>query len=142
MIIQKYLTAMRALEITKNNGYVALIAVLTVGAVGTVLVTGVILLGLAWSRTSFTAQQSFQAKTLADACMEDALQNIKNSITFAGNGTLTFGQGSCNYTVTNNGAQNRSIVAKGFVGNLVRKVNVNLDKIAPAINITSWQEVE
>jgi hypothetical protein len=123
------------------KGYVALISVLTVGAVGVVVVAGVILLGLTWSRTSFAIQQSFQAKTLADACTEEALQQVKDSIPFAGNGTLTFGQGSCAYTVTNNGAQNRSVVSLGTVGTVVRKVSVTLDKISPSINITSWQEV-
>ena len=123
------------------KGYVALISVLAVGTVGVVVVTGVILLGLSWSRTSFTAEQSFQAKALADACVEEALQQIKDSIPFTGNGTLTFGQGSCAYTVTNNGAQNRSVVSVGTVGTVVRKVSVTLDKISPGINITGWQEV-
>ena len=123
------------------KGYVALISVLAVGTVGVVVVTGVILLGLSWSRTSFTAEQSFQAKALADACVEEALQQIKDSIPFTGNGTLTFGRGSCAYTVTNNGAQNRSVVSVGTVGVVVRRVSVTLDKILPSINITSWQEV-
>lgn len=132
---------MPVLGITKTKGYVALISVLTVGAVGVVVVTGVILLGLSWSRTSFTTQQSFQAKALADACAEEALQRIKDSLPFAGNGTLTLGQGSCAFTVTNNGAQNRRVVAVGTVGTVVRRVSLTLDKISPSINITSWQEV-
>lgn len=127
--------------ITEMKGYVALVSVLIVGAIGVVVVTGVILLGLSAGRTSFTTQQSFQAKALADACIEEALQQIKDSIPFSGNGTLTLGQGSCAYTVTNNGAQNRSVVSVGTVGTVVRRVNVTLDKISPSINITSWQEI-
>lgn len=141
MIIQKHLIAMPALEIIRERGYVALISVLIVGAIGVVVVTGVILSGLAWSRTSFVQEQSFQAKALADACVEEALQQIKDSIPFAGNGTITLGQGGCAYTVTSNGAQNRSVVSTGTVGTVVRRVGVTLDKIAPSINITSWQEV-
>ncbi len=141
MIIQKHLTAMPALEITKMKGYVALISVLIVSAIAVVAVTGVILLGLSWSRTSFTTQQSFQAKALADACVEEALQQVKDSIPFAGNGTLTFGQGSCAYTVTNNGAQNRSVVSMGTVGTVVRKVSVSITAINPQIAVSSWQEV-
>lgn len=132
---------MQRFATTKTRGYVALISVLIVGAIGVVVVTGVILLGLSWSRTSLTLQQAFQAKTLADACAEDALQQIKDSTPFSGNGTLTLGQGSCAYTVTNNGAQNRSIVSVGVVGAAVRRVAVTLDKISPSINVTSWQEV-
>ncbi|MFZ2201765.1 MAG: hypothetical protein WAV56_00010 [Microgenomates group bacterium] len=141
LIIQKRLTAMPRFATTKTRGYVALVSVLIVGAIGLTAVTGVILLGLSWSRTSLTLQQSFQAKTLADACIEEALQQIKDSIPFSGNGTLTLGQGSCAYTVTNNGAQNRSLVSVGMVGTVIRRVAVTLDKISPSINITSWQEV-
>lgn len=141
MIIQKHLIAMPRFAITREQGYVALISVLIVGVIAVMVVSGIILLGLSYSRTSFVQEQSFQAKTLADACIEEALQQIKDSIPFAGNGTLTLGQGSCAYTVTNNGAQNRSVVSTGTVETVVRKVNVALDKISPSINITSWQEV-
>lgn len=132
---------LKSYKLQTCRGYVALISVLIVGAIGVVVVTGVILSGLAWSRTSFTQGQSFQAKALADACLEEALQQIKDSIPFSGNGTLTLGQGGCAYTVTNNGAQNRSVVSVGTVGMVIRKVNVTLDKISPSINIVSWQEV-
>lgn len=132
---------LRSYKLQICGGYVALISVLIVGAIGVMVVTGVILSSLAWSRTSFVQEQSFQAKALADACMEEALQQIKDSIPFSGNGTITLGQGSCAYTVTNNGAQNRSVVSTGTVGTVVRKVSVTLDKISPSINITSWQEV-
>lgn len=141
LIIQKHLPAMPAYETTKTRGYVALVSVLIVGAIGVAVVTGVILLGLSWSRTSLALEQAFQAKTLADACAEDALQQIKDSIPFSGNGTLTLGQGSCAYTVTNDGAQNRSLVSVGMVGTVIRRVAATLDKISPSINITSWQEV-
>lgn len=141
LIIQKHSTAMPHFVTTKVRGYVALVSVLIVSTIGVVVVTGVLLLGLSTSRTSFTTQQSFQAKALTDACVEEALQQIKDSIPFAGNGTLTLGQGSCVYTVTNNGAQNRSVVSVGTVGAVVRRVRVTLDKISPSINITSWQEV-
>ncbi len=120
----------------------ALFSVLVVGAIGVGVVTGVVLLGLSWSRTSFTLEQSFQAKALTDACAEDALQRIKDTIPFAGNGTLTLGQGSCAFTVTNNGGQNRSIVSLGTVGTVVRRVNISITAINPQIVVSSWQEVQ
>ncbi len=141
LIIQKHLPAMPRFVITEMKGYVALVSVLIVGAMGVIVATGVILLGLSWSRTSFALTQSLQAKTSADACVEEALQRIKDSTPFSGSGTLTLGLGGCTYTVTNNGAQNRSVVSVGTVGTVVRKVSVTLDKISPSINITSWREV-
>ena len=86
-------------------------------------------------------EQSNQAKALANACAEEALQQIRDSTPFTGTGNLTLGQGSCNYTVTSGGGQNRTIASTGTVGSIVRKVKTTIDKINPGINITSWQEV-
>lgn len=124
-----------------KNGYVALISVLIVGALAVAVTTGVLLLGLAWSQSSFTVEQSYQAMGLADACIEEALQQIADSTPFTGIGTLALGQGTCAYTVTNTGGQSRSVTSQGMVGGVVRKVGVTLNQIRPKIALTSWQEI-
>lgn len=125
----------------KKSGYIALITVLVTGAVGVAIAVSLLLLGLGSSRTSFALEQSNQTKALANACAEEALQQIKDSTPFTGAGNLTLGQGSCNYTVTSGGAQNRTITSTGTVGTIIRKVKITIDKITPSINVTSWQEV-
>lgn len=124
-----------------NNGYIALITVLVTGAVGVAISASLLLLGLGSSRTSFALEQSNQTKALANACSEEALQQIRDSTPFTGTGSLTMGQGTCTYTVTSQGGQNRTITATGTVDTIVRKVKVIIDKINPSINVTSWQEV-
>lgn len=124
-----------------QNGYITLISVLVVGAVGVALTVSLILLGLSSSRTSFAIEQSNQAKSLANACAEEAMQQIRDSTSFTGNGNLTIGQGTCIYTVTNQGGQNRAITASGAVGAIIRKVKISINKINPAIQVVSWQEV-
>jgi len=124
-----------------NRGYIALITVLVIGAVGMAIAVSVILLGLGSSRTSFALEQSNQAKALANACAEEGLRQIKDSTPFTGTDTLTLGQGTCSYTVTSQGGADRTVIATGTVGTLVRKVSITLDQIVPSINITSWQEV-
>lgn len=125
----------------KINGYITLISVLIIGAVGVAIAGSLLLLGLGSSRTSFALQQSNQAKALANACMEEALQRISDSIPFTGTGILTLGQGTCTYTVTSTGGQNRTITSSGTVGTIIRKVSVAITKITPSIVISSWQEV-
>lgn len=125
-----------------RSGFITLISVLVVGAVGIAISMSLILLGLGSSRTSFAIEQSDQAKALANACAEEALQKIKDSIPYTGTGNLAIGQGSCNYTVTNQGGQNRTITATGAVGTITRKEKIIIDKITPAIQIVSWQEVD
>jgi len=78
---------------------------------------------------------------LTDACAEEALQQIHDSNPFTGSGSLSIGQGTCSYTVTNTGGQGRSVIASGTVGTTVRRVQITIDQVNPAINVTSWQEV-
>lgn len=124
-----------------RSGYITLISVLIVGAVGVAITLSIILLGVGSSRSSYAVEQSYQAKALANACAEEALQQIRDSLPFTGSGNLTLGQGACTYMVTNQGGQNRAIIASGTVGTIVRKVKIIIDKINPTIQVVSWQEV-
>lgn len=124
-----------------NRGYITLISVLVVGAVGVTIALSLILLGLGSSRTSFAVEQSNQAKALANACAEEALQQIRDSTPYTGSGNLSLGQGTCSYTVTSQGGQNRTIVSTGTVGTIVRKVKIIITKINPNITVSTWQEV-
>lgn len=122
-------------------GFITLISVLVVSAVGVAITLSLILLGVGSSRTSFAGEQSYQAKALANACGEEALQQIKDSNPFTGTGSLTLGQGTCSYTVTSQGGQNRTIIATGTVGTILRKVKIIINNISPSITVTSWQEL-
>ena len=84
----------------KRGGYVVLLGVLIVGAIGISVTLSLLLLGLGSSRTSFASEQSFQAKALASACAEEGLQQIRDTMSYTGTGGLTLGQGSCTYVVS------------------------------------------
>lgn len=125
----------------KRGGYIILVSVLVVGAVGIVIGISLILLGLGSSRTSLALEQSNQAKALANACAERALQQIRDSTSFEGTGNLNLGQGSCTYAVTKLSGENRIVTASGVVGTVIRKVRITIDSIYPQIKVSSWQEV-
>ena len=78
-------------NIEKQPGYITLLSVLIVGAVGVAISTSLVLLGLGNSLTGFALQQMYQAKALSDACAENALLEIRNSTSFTGSGSLTLG---------------------------------------------------
>ncbi|MDP2587627.1 MAG: hypothetical protein Q8P33_02545 [bacterium] len=122
-------------------GYIALVSVLVVGAVGVVVATSMLLLGVGGSRTSLAEQQSNQAQALADACAEDALQEIRDSTPFTGTVMHTIGAGSCSATVTSLGGQNREIESTATVDDVTRRVNIFVDSITPDLTILSWEEV-
>lgn len=123
-----------------NKGYITLLSVLVVGAVGVAITISLILLGLASAKNSLAYQQMHQAKALANACAEEALEQIRESSSFTGTGNLMLGQGTCSYTVF--GTQpNLTITSTGTVNTIIRKVKVIISAINPLIVVTSWQEV-
>lgn len=126
----------------KHKGFITLISVLMVGAIGVAITLSLILLGLGSSRTSFAIEQSNQAKALANACAEEALQQIRDSISFTGSDSFALGQGTCVYTITSQGGQNRTIMTSGTVSAIVRKVKIIISNISPVITVISWQEVD
>lgn len=124
-----------------KNGYVALLSVIVVGAIAVTIAVTFLLVGIAWSQTSFDLERSNQAKALANACAEEALQQIRTSTPFIGSGNLNIGQGTCSYTVVSGGGQNRTINTSGLVGPMTRKVQINITAINPLIIISTWQEI-
>jgi len=122
-----------------EHGYIALITVLIIGAVSTAIATGLLLLGADAQRGSVTGQGSIQARGLAMACTDEALQQLHNNTFYIGSGNLTLGQGTCSYSVTNNSG-NRLITVSGTVNGVVRRVQVYVTIGSSSISITSWQE--
>ncbi len=141
MIIQRHFMDQRHCDKQANSGYIVLISVLVVSAVGAAVAMAVILFGLGSSRNSFSLEQSAQSRSLANACAEEALQQIRDNSSFSDNSSFPLGQGLCEYNVADLGAENRFITASGTVGTIVRKSQVSIDAINPVINITSWLEV-
>jgi type II secretory pathway component PulK len=125
----------------RQEGYVALISVLIVGAAALAIALALLTTGLDMQRSALVSQQSTQARGLADACIEEALQQIYTTASFTGTSNISQGQGSCSYTVTNSGGSNRVVDATGTVSGVVRKVKVYVTITSSSISITSWQEV-
>lgn len=125
----------------KQNGYIMLMSVLVVGAIGVAVSTSLILLGLGSSRTSLSYQQMHQAKALGNACAEEALEQIRESTSFTGMGNLSLGSGTCSYSVIAGLGENRMIHATGTVGTTIRKTQIAITAINPLITVSSWQEI-
>jgi hypothetical protein len=124
-----------------NSGYIALLSVIIVGAIAVTIAVTFTLLGVGLSATSFAQEQASQARGLANACLEEGLQQIRTLTTYTGSGNLSIGQGSCTYTVTNLGGSNRLVIASSTVGTIIRKVQTNVTAISPDIITSSWVEV-
>lgn len=128
------------MQISLQSGYVALISVVIVGAIGITMTVGILLFGIGSSRNSFAVERSTQAWALANMCAEEALQQIRETSSFAGSGAVTSGNGACEYSVAHQGGEYRLITATGTVETFVRHVQLNITAINPQIIVNSWQE--
>jgi hypothetical protein len=126
---------------SEKRGYISLIGVLVAGAVATGVSLTLIIMGLGYSKSSLTLQQSVMARAYANACAEEALEQVRRSTSFAGNVNKIMQGGSCSYTVISTGTQSKSIRASGTAGVVVRRLEIAVTAINPLITVSSWQEV-
>jgi len=126
---------------TARPGFITLITILIIAAVATATATTLLLLGVASTRSSFAEQQSVQARALAYACAEEALQQVRDNPAFSGGATLPLGSGTCTYNVQVLAGENRTVTVSGTVGTVVRKAQISVTAINPTITVSTWQEV-
>ncbi len=124
-----------------QKGYVALLAVLIIGAASLAISLALLTAGADSQRGTLVTQQSAQARSLASSCAEEALEQMHDNTAFTGTNSLLLGQGSCSYTVTNTGGTGRIIDVTGTVNSVVRRAKIYVTISASSISITSWQEV-
>ena len=123
------------------EGYIALIAVLIVGAATTAIALTLLMTGVDAQRSGLVEQQTIQARQMANACAEEALQVIHDNTSYTGTGNLTVGANTCSYTVTSTGASTRTITTSATINNVVRRITIYATIGASSISVTSWQEV-
>ncbi|GEM_PF-1265849 len=124
-----------------HNGYITLLSVLVVAAVGMAIAVSLLLLGVGASRTSFALEQSHQAKALTNACVEEALETIRETNLFSGTTTLAIGAGSCSFGVSLGAGEIRRIFASSTVWTITRKASTTVSAINPAVIVVGWQEI-
>jgi len=125
----------------QRNGYITLISVMVVSAVGLSIAVSLILLGIGAGKNSQSQEYMVQARGLSNACAELALLQVRNSNAYIGTTNVTLGAGECSYTVSSSGGANREIQSTGTVKGVVRKVKVLINQLTPTLNVSSWQEV-
>lgn len=125
----------------RQAGYVALLAVLIVGAASVAVATSLLLTSADSQRIILANQRLILARNNALACAEEALQQIHDSSSFTGSNNLTLSTGTCSYTVSNTGGNNRTINASSSVGFSLRRVQITLVRDTSSMTISTWQEI-
>lgn len=122
-----------------TKGYVSLISTLVIGAVVSVITVAILWMSSVSSHTSIVRGHGLSARALADACAEYALQQIRNSTSFSGGGTISIGDGSCSYVVSVGSGEARTISTTGDMDQSSIDLVIEIDSISPLINVTSWR---
>ena len=121
--------------------YITLISAIITGAVILAIIIFFLESGTGATKNSQDKLRAGQARALANACAEEALQTIRDNTSFTGSGSLNLGSGTCNYLVTDSGGGNRTINASSTVGSNVQKARFVISTTSPKILVTSWDEV-
>ena len=84
---------MKQQTVKKERGVAALVVIVLVGAAALLFVQGSALLGLGELDLGYTSQKGSEAFSVADGCMEEALQRMRLSTSYTG-GSLDTSNGS------------------------------------------------
>lgn len=129
-------------SLKSQKGYIALITILIIGAVGVTIAVSLLTASIGKSKSSNITNYSQKAEDAAYTCSEEALRQIKTDPSYTGNYNLNLGDDiSCNYNIIDLGSENREIQSQGSYQQVTKKVEVSIDQINPQINISLWQEV-
>lgn len=126
---------------TKKSGYITTISAVIVGAITIMIVISLLAQGIDFTKNSSSNIYAAQARAIAQACAEEAIQKVRDNTNYAGNFSLFFENGTCSSTVSNLGSPNFIIISQGTSTNATEKLKIIINQVNPKINVLSWQKV-
>lgn len=124
-----------------RKGYIALVSVILMAALGLGIMLSVVASGVDASKTDFSLQQSWTARSVASSCAEEALQRIVETGTTSSSGGLTVASGTCTYVIISTAGEDITVQSTGFLGSVTSKIKVVIATTTPVMSLSSWEEV-
>ncbi len=124
-----------------NKGFSTLFAVIIASSVSLTVVLSLVFIFLSSHRVFNSFYDSFSSKSLATACAEKGLMEVRKNTDYTGSGSMTFEEKNCYYTVMKTGVGTREINAFSKVNLSTSKIKVTASEITPKIIIDEWLEV-
>lgn len=121
----------------KRPGAAVLILVLVLGAVSIAIGASIALGSIGEISMGYSDVQSKITLSLTDSCAEEALIELRSSLSYAG-ATLVYSEGSCIITVTNNGAL-KQIDIVATAGRWTERAVLQVDVSGSRLAITDWK---
>ncbi len=131
----------------EKKGFATLLSVLIVLAIASTLSLAILFQGVGASLLSDSYKGLYRSKDYAQACAEEALEEMAYNVSYSSTGNLNFGNVNevCNYLIVALGGGIYHIQSTGNSGFSPRiatyKVRVIISSLSPIV-ISSWQEVD
>jgi len=130
------------LNFSNQKGFIALISVLIIAALVLAISIGVSLRSVEETNMSLGEQESHRALALADLCAEQALMKLLSVLDYSGNESIIIDGESCDIlTIGGSGNSDRTVQTRSTVSGYTKKVEVEVSRISPTMEIVSWEEV-
>lgn len=125
-----------------KRGYVLLISVLITGAIAASISVALLTFGAAFAQSALVSLHADQARSLVDACVEEAFIRLQRDTAYVGGETLTITDQQCTIVaVLGSGATNREIHVEATVGRSTQRARVVVSAVDFPLVISSWERV-
>ena len=130
-----------------NEGYVALMSVLVISAVGLIIAVSLLTTGMIHQHSSFAIEEGYAASALAKACSNVALEKIRLNAAYLGSESVNFENNHCDILPISKDEDTYTINIEGIVGTARRKNKVMVsrtedpDTKVVTMSIELWQEI-
>ena len=128
-----------------NNGYIALMTVILMGAIVSAITVTLLTLSIVYNKNSITYMKQQTARNYTDSCAEEALRIIRTKV-YTGSGTIDINGDSindCTYVIS--GTQPNLIILTEIIPSPAdgpkRKVQITTTAVSPKIILSSWNEI-
>lgn len=125
----------------KRGGFITLVSVLIIGLISLLVVSSVLLLSTDFARDNASIAESNQAKAVANACAESALDKLRKDSNYAGNEAFALNGGTCQIAALQGSGAVKTIQVTGLYGYSTRNVKVVTSQLKPQILISAWEEI-
>lgn len=125
-----------------KKAYITLTTVIVLSVVAGIIVTTALTLSTDSAASLAVLQNNKTAKTMANSCVEIALENLKTNLTYAGSENVVIAGETCTILpITGSGNTNRTIQTQATVENATVKIEVFVNTVNPLTDIQYWEEV-
>lgn len=140
MITHKHIGRVRQLN-SKFEGFATIVAVIILSLVAVLIIVTGLALNTESAKASVEWRDARQAESMANSCMEVAINKLKGNLSYVGSETLAIDDYSCDIgTVTESGGI-YTINSTGYAGDSVYKIQVTLSEVIPNTQIDSWERI-